>query len=582
MILYSIDCNTDNTRLKKSAVQKEATPNPPTILSHNNIITALITNKNKPKVKIVNGSVKITNIGLIKILSNPKTTATITAVLKSATYIPDIIFGISSTKTAVAIILKRSFISNLLFKFLINVKYLNLIPMFFFLTFVCTTSKLQVMKKILLSIIIITSFGANAQFWTEKGTGFSSPSRSLNSISIVNTSVIWALAFDNTDQINTDFTIKEFTRSTDGGNTWTAGTIDLGLNAADMESSSITAISETTAWITASPGASNTGGVWKTTDGGISWNKQTTAIFNSYPNFVYFWDANNGIAQGDPESGEFTIYTTTNGGVNWTQVPGTNIPDPIAAGENGYYNLYSVSGNTIWFGTDKGRIYKSTDKGLNWTVNTTPSTDFGLDQFTFSDANKGLLMLYNSVSLYNTTDGGANWTLVPKTGSLFNSNITYIPGTSTAISSSPANPIGSSYSLDNGLSWTTIDTGIFHGELAFLNDTFGFSSGLNTNATTDGISKYSGIPALKNPAFESKNALAIYPNPSNGNIQIDNKNESIKQVTVYDLLGKQVFDSNFPSLNTIDLDLKSLRSGEYLLKVTSDSGKTETKKIVKK
>lgn len=75
----------DNIRLKKSAVQKESTPNPPTILSQSNIIIALITNKNRPKVKMVNGRVNITNIGLIKILSNPKTTATINAVVKLAT-----------------------------------------------------------------------------------------------------------------------------------------------------------------------------------------------------------------------------------------------------------------------------------------------------------------------------------------------------------------------------------------------------------------------------------------------------------------------------------------------------------------
>jgi hypothetical protein len=44
-----------------------------------------MTNKNNPKVIIVTGSVSITNIGLIKILSNPKTIATIKAVVKLAT-----------------------------------------------------------------------------------------------------------------------------------------------------------------------------------------------------------------------------------------------------------------------------------------------------------------------------------------------------------------------------------------------------------------------------------------------------------------------------------------------------------------
>lgn len=81
----NIDWERDNITLNNSAVQKESTLNPPTILVHNKIIMALITNKNKPKVTIVNGKVNNTNIGFIKRLSNPKTTATSSAVPKPAT-----------------------------------------------------------------------------------------------------------------------------------------------------------------------------------------------------------------------------------------------------------------------------------------------------------------------------------------------------------------------------------------------------------------------------------------------------------------------------------------------------------------
>lgn len=441
------------------------------------------------------------------------------------------------------------------------------------------------MKKILLSVLVISSLGANAQFWTEKATGFTTPSRSLNSISIVNANVIWANAFDNTNQLDPIYLVKEYTRSIDGGNTWTAGPINLGPNSADMGSSSITAASATTAWISVSPGATNTGGIWKTIDGGANWTKQPTALFSSassYPNFVYFWDANNGIAQGDPEGGEFEIYTTSDGGTTWTRVPGANIPNPSPIGaEFGYFNRYSVSGNTIWFGTDKGRIFKSSDKGLTWTVsNSVYSTDFGLDRFTFRDANTGLLMIYASVALYSTNDGGATWNSVPHTGNLFNTNIAYIPGTSKVISSAYANPLGSSYSLNDGLTWITVDSGVFHGELAFLNDSFGFSAGMNTNVTTGGISKFVGIP-LKNHSFGITNQIAAYPNPTNGTLYLHAETSLLKEATVFDLLGKQVYKSNFSAVNNASLDLKSLQTGAYLLKVTSDSGETETIKIMK-
>lgn len=439
------------------------------------------------------------------------------------------------------------------------------------------------MKKFLLSILLVSSFAANAQSWTEKATGFTTPSRTLNSISIVDANVIWANAIDNAIPATPDYTIKEFTRSTNGGSTWTPGTINLGANSSDMEVSSITAVSASTAWISVSPGTTNTGGIWNTTDGGLNWAKQATALFNgvdSYPNFVHFWNATDGIAQGDPDSGEFEIYTTTDGGTNWTRVDGANIPDPDIAGEYGYYNRYFVSGNTIWFGTDKGRIFKSIDKGLSWTAyDSVHSTDFGLDRFTFSDANKGILMIHDTMKIYSTNDGGATWNLIT-TPDFYKTEIAYIPGTSTVIACAAANPLASSYSTDDGITWTTIDTGVYHGTLAFLNDTFGFSAGLNTDATTGGIFKFTGT-SLKTPNSDIKKQLSIYPNPTNGMMYLNSENSVIKEVSIFDLLGKQVYSSKFLTSNNITLDLKSLQTGTYILKTTSDTDKTETTKILK-
>lgn len=439
------------------------------------------------------------------------------------------------------------------------------------------------MKKFLLYVLLTSPLWVSAQFWTEKATGFATPDRTLYSISIVDANVIWASEYDN---ITLDYTIKGYTLSTDGGNTWTSGTIDLGVAVPnDLGISSISAVSATTAWVSVYPIYADTsaGGIWKTTDGGTTWTKQTSALFSnltdSYANFVHFWDANNGIAAGDPESGEFEIYTTNDGGANWVRVDGANIPDPDVAGEYGYENRYAVSGNTIWFGTDLGRIFKSDDKGLTWVAYNTDSTDFGLDRFTFSDTNKGLLMTYNPINLYSTTDGGATWNPVSTTGTVFNTDIAYIPGTSTVISASSANPLGSSYSTDDGVTWTTID-GVSHGVMSFLNNSFGFSAGLNVNATTGGIYKFSGIP-LKAPSFDAKIKFAVYPNPTNGILHLNSESSLIKGAEVYDLIGRQVFYSNFSAANKIDLDLNPLQNGVYLLKVTSDSNKTETMKIIK-
>jgi ABC-type branched-subunit amino acid transport system substrate-binding protein len=68
--------------LNRIAVQILDTPKPSINLSANIIINALITNKNKPKVKMVIGKVKIIRIGFTKTFKMAKTIATINGVVK--------------------------------------------------------------------------------------------------------------------------------------------------------------------------------------------------------------------------------------------------------------------------------------------------------------------------------------------------------------------------------------------------------------------------------------------------------------------------------------------------------------------
>jgi len=83
-----MDCRTDNNKLNNRAIQKPSTEKPVIKLFAIKMIKALITNKNKPKVTTVIGKVKITKIGLTKILSRPSTTATIMAAPKPETSTP--------------------------------------------------------------------------------------------------------------------------------------------------------------------------------------------------------------------------------------------------------------------------------------------------------------------------------------------------------------------------------------------------------------------------------------------------------------------------------------------------------------
>ena len=78
----------ESTIEKRSAQPKLLTSKPGTKVLTNKIIKALIIKAKIPKVRMVMGKVRIIKIGLITILTKPKTIATITAVQKSATFTP--------------------------------------------------------------------------------------------------------------------------------------------------------------------------------------------------------------------------------------------------------------------------------------------------------------------------------------------------------------------------------------------------------------------------------------------------------------------------------------------------------------
>lgn len=434
------------------------------------------------------------------------------------------------------------------------------------------------MKKLLLVMAAVSTSSIQAQFFTEKALGTATLGRGTDNMSIVNDNVVWAKLFD---AFGDETTVKEYAKSTDGGNTWAAAPITgIGIPAT-LAVGSITAASADVAWVSMYPTGTAPGGIYKTINGGTSWAKQATASFNgttSFANIVYFWNATNGVCQGDPEGGYFEIYTTSNGGTNWTRVPSANITPPLA-NEFGYVHNYEVMGTTMWFGTSAGRIYKSTNSGLNWTASQSPLTDFGgtsgeSGEITFSDANKGLLMS-STGTLYRTIDGGTTWTTVVTTGIFGTYSMEYVPGTSSVVSSTNAGD--AFYSNDDGTTWTQVVGDGIYLDLAFSSLTTGFAGGLAISATSGGMNKYTGTELLAPRVGTS--AVEISPNPTNGPLKL--KGAIFTDVAVFDLSGKQVFQYAGTGQELLEIDLSGLQSGAYVVKAMTESGASRTVKLLK-
>ncbi len=359
------------------------------------------------------------------------------------------------------------------------------------------------MKKILLFIaLFFAGFAIQAQYvWVPQATGFADVSSGVFNVSAVDSNVVWISSYDGSGAAATR---NDYSRTVDGGQTWVPGTTGCPSNYAW---SMIHAYNADTAWAmyyNATAGAG--GGIFFTGDGGSTWTQQGVGtIFNatSFPDVVYFWGGLQGLAMGDPNTSEFEIYTTTDAGTTWVPVPGANIPDPLA-GEYGIVDHFSVFGNTIWFDTNKGRVYKSTDFGVTWTVASTGITipANGAMDICFYDASNGLARLYNGTTGVNivksTNDGGTTWNTMTPSGNFWGSDVKYVPGTTSRLISTGAATgfIGSSYSDDGGLNWIDIETSAQRTALGVVDSNHIWAGGFTSSPTFGGIFKFTFVPPV--------------------------------------------------------------------------------------
>ncbi|WP_447635137.1 T9SS type A sorting domain-containing protein [Flavobacterium microcysteis] len=441
-------------------------------------------------------------------------------------------------------------------------------------------------QKLLLVALLAASWTMHSQ-WATQNTGFTAVNRGLDEIHIIDANTVWAKGYDG-NIANTN--VQIFTKTTNGGTTWTSGTIGIGSSA--LEITNIMPISATTAWVGAVHPTNGLGGVWKTTNGGTNWTKQNTSAYStpgsSFFNVVHFFDENNGVTQGDPAGGEFEVYTTNNGGTTWTAVAAASIPDPLAD-EYGYNGGNVAAGNSFWFVTNMGKLYRTTDMGVTWTKLDTPITDFSGTsaggQIFFSDNNNGILLARSTAggddtfTLYKTSNGGTTW----DSGASYTApyhNLAYIKGTNVLVGNgTDGDNYFTGYSNNNGTTWTQIDSGVQRISIAFLNGTTGWASGFTTGATpTEGIYKYTGA-ALGTEDFAFGKTFKAYPNPAND--QLNLSGASINEVAIYDLLGKQVLNQKFSSQDQVTLNVSGLGTGMYVLTATNDSGAKETIKFAK-
>ncbi len=317
--------------------------------------------------------------------------------------------------------------------------------------------------KLLLTMFAFVSLicgSTQAQQWQLQTTLSGNPV--LTSVKAVSRDVAWTCSF-----------YGSVYRTTDGGETWNP----TAKVTTSQQTVCIEALDATTAFVSGSYPAR----IYRTTNGGQNWQiVYSEAGAQSSCNWIHFFDALNGIAQtDDPYTAdhELLILKTADGGTTW--VPLSNIPVANAlevVGNNCFHFYDKLNG---WFGTfpfavggSGGRVFRTTDGGSTWTGVASGTTEV-VTSVRFISSSVGIRTSFAPQSLTRSVDGGQTWTPV---NNLPISNINLLL-TTASINNARLNQVwvageaGSRFilsSIDGGASWQqqaivgTVQNAIFH------------------------------------------------------------------------------------------------------------------------
>lgn len=257
---------------------------------------------------------------------------------------------------------------------------------------------------------------------TDAGTTWSRLSSTINS----NFYYVNKLMIDQTTNAIYAGTRKGLYRSTDGGTSFSG--LLVGTGGADVHCMDVEIAYTLPSTIYASFGLFNDAAIYRSTDGGSSFSSNlgqsgqgrieiATSASNPLIAIASFCDLNtNGVT---------LMASTTNGGDNWftMTVPGPAYsgPDNYASSQAWYDNIiYIDPNNASTFYVGGLDFWKSTNSGTNWTQKTNWYSEFGAPQLVHADhhaiafapSNSNLMFLGTDGGIFKSTNKGENWTAI--------------------------------------------------------------------------------------------------------------------------------------------------------------------------
>ncbi|MEP7168588.1 MAG: YCF48-related protein [Bacteroidota bacterium] len=309
----------------------------------------------------------------------------------------------------------------------------------------------------------------------------------------------------------------------------------------------------------------------KTIDGGNSWSVQFLSNVNEITlSSVCFTDAYTGFAGGAENSVNGIIFKTSDGGLSW------NITNTPLSSFDIYYKRIIFPSADTGYALTRGFCMKTIDAGDNWFLTDTflfaNGNMFSLleDAYFFSPDTGYIVGWYSPFTGY-TNNGGLSWS-DESLGQWFSIDF---PSQQTGYIVGWGNLVKTT---NGGATWNDITTSQIQNNslysMDFTDDNTGYACGGNgviiktVNGGTTGVNE-----------LESQFGLNVYPNPVSSELVIRNF-EKIDAIEIFDVMGKKTFQIVF-SKPTTDFRIETLNfeNGIYFLKISSNE-KSFSEKII--
>ncbi len=340
------------------------------------------------------------------------------------------------------------------------------------------------------------------------------------------------------------------------------------------------------------------GSTYKTEDYGETWQYYSEgSIFHDADNIYERNDTLFYLYIGSTSFGDKKIYYSTDKGVHNKVYDSTykkNLPDSSSHLKliDGIY--YAINSHNV--------LYRSSNEGKSWekvTKFTVPNNDTTYKIYNVIPKGNKILFFMSSTNqsgkptaglpIYMTDNFGNSWKdimlpineMYPKKWLLLNGNL-YILYTvemyTMKINDSTIYP-GTGYiykSSDDGVTWEYIGKDLERKEITDI-----YAGGDYLYASTwEGLFRVYSEPVSvrENTVEEVLLPIELYPSPARDIIQIKNNYYKIKEIKVYDLLGREIAIKKY---NNTEFEVTGLEPGVYITRLIFEDNWSITKKFVK-